>query len=75
MHATRRRRWQQSAAGEMVAEFLGTMIIILFGNGLWRWSSPAQPVWPRPEAVRGQRRLAAAHSGRSWTNSSAPPCW
>lgn len=34
MNATRRWRWQQSTAGEMVAEFLGTMIIILFGNGV-----------------------------------------
>ena len=30
----RRWRWQQSALGELVAEFLGTMIIILFGNGV-----------------------------------------
>jgi glycerol uptake facilitator protein len=30
----RRWRWQQSQFGELVAEFLGTMIIILFGNGV-----------------------------------------
>jgi glycerol uptake facilitator protein len=30
----RRWRWQQSQVGELVAEFLGTMIIILFGNGV-----------------------------------------
>jgi glycerol uptake facilitator protein len=34
MNATRRWSWQQSTLGEMVAEFLGTMIIILFGNGV-----------------------------------------
>jgi glycerol uptake facilitator protein len=34
MNPTRRWRWQQTTAGEMVAEFLGTMIIILFGNGV-----------------------------------------
>jgi glycerol uptake facilitator protein len=34
MNATRRWSWQQTALGEMVAEFLGTMIIILFGNGV-----------------------------------------
>ena len=30
---TRRWRWQQSTLGELVAEFLGTMIIIAFGDG------------------------------------------
>jgi len=34
MAGTRRWRWQQSTMGELVAEFLGTMIIILFGNGV-----------------------------------------
>jgi glycerol uptake facilitator protein len=34
MNATRRWSWQQSPLGEMVSEFLGTMIIILFGNGV-----------------------------------------
>jgi glycerol uptake facilitator protein len=30
----RRWRWQQSTAGELVAEFLGTMVIIAFGDGV-----------------------------------------
>lgn len=34
MSGTRRWRWQQSVLGEHVAEFLGTMIIILLGNGV-----------------------------------------
>jgi glycerol uptake facilitator protein len=34
MAGTRRWRWQQSTLGELVAEFLGTMIIILLGNGV-----------------------------------------
>ena len=31
---TRRWSWQQSTVGELVAEFLGTMIIIAFGDGV-----------------------------------------
>jgi glycerol uptake facilitator protein len=34
MSGTRRWRWQQSVLGEHVAEFLGTMIIILLGCGV-----------------------------------------
>ncbi|HTU94292.1 MAG TPA: MIP/aquaporin family protein [Solirubrobacteraceae bacterium] len=32
--ATRRWRWQQTTAGELVAEFLGTFVIIAFGDGV-----------------------------------------
>jgi glycerol uptake facilitator protein len=31
---TRRWRWQQTTAGELVAEFLGTFVIIAFGDGV-----------------------------------------
>jgi glycerol uptake facilitator protein len=34
MSTTRRWSWQRSTLGELVAEFLGTMIIILFGDGV-----------------------------------------
>jgi glycerol uptake facilitator protein len=34
MSGTRRWSWQQSTLGELVAEFLGTMIIVLFGDGI-----------------------------------------
>lgn len=34
MSSKRRWRWQQSTLGELVAEFLGTMIIIAFGDGV-----------------------------------------
>src|SRR3954453_9750246 len=34
MNTRRRWSWQQSPFGEMGAEFFGTMIIILFGNGV-----------------------------------------
>jgi glycerol uptake facilitator protein len=34
MSGTRRWKWQQSTMGELVAEFLGTAIIIVFGDGV-----------------------------------------
>ena len=34
MSGTRRWSWQQSTFGELVAEFMGTMIIILFGGSI-----------------------------------------
>ena len=33
MHSGKRFRWQQSTLGELVAEFLGTFVIICFGDG------------------------------------------
>ena len=34
MKSAKRWRWQQSTLGELVAEFLGTLVIIAFGDGV-----------------------------------------
>ena len=38
---TRRWRWQQTTAGELVAEFLGTFVIMPSATASSRWWSPA----------------------------------
>jgi glycerol uptake facilitator protein len=50
----RRWRWAQSTAGELVAEFLGTMIIIAFGDGV-----VAMVVAALNQSGRGAKAFAA----------------
>jgi glycerol uptake facilitator protein len=50
----RRRRWQQSTFGELVAEFLGTMIILLFGG-----DSGAMVVAGLKQSGRGTKAFAS----------------
>jgi len=52
---TRRFGWQQSTAGEAVAEFLGTLVLVAFGCGV-----VAMTVAALPESGRGEVGLASA---------------
>jgi glycerol uptake facilitator protein len=54
MNSQRRWRWQQSTLGELVAEFLGTMIIIAFGDGV-----VAMVVAALNQSGRGKEAFAA----------------
>ena len=54
MNSRKRWRWQQSTLGELVAEFLGTMIIIAFGDGV-----VAMVVAALNQSGRGKEAFAA----------------
>ena len=59
---TRRWRWQQSTWGEAGAEFLGTFVLIMFGDGVVATCvAGAQPVRAAAKLAFGQRRLDADH--------------
>lgn len=55
---TRRWRWQQTTAGELVAEFLGTFVIIAFGDGV-----VAMVVAALNQSGRGKVPFAARPTG------------
>jgi glycerol uptake facilitator protein len=52
---TRRFGWQQSTTGELVAEFLGTLVLVAFGCGV-----VAMTVAALPESGRGEVAFASA---------------